>query len=174
MSQWETATQAAQQQHHSAPSADHPNAQQYRFPPDPEPEHEVALPPTYPAELANADLPRLEEPNYDAGGGLNGYGIAAIGVGAAGTGFGFLPNPPAMAGENGSSSSFEHSFGASFPYMFPSWYDARFLQPTRSRKYRGRSRLTFRDARFSFFRRQGRGSERDGARFFRSPQRPRM
>ncbi|GAA5988940.1 hypothetical protein JCM5350_007488 [Sporobolomyces pararoseus] len=113
MSQWESATQAA---HYSLNSTSAAQQAEYRFPPDPEPE----ILPTYPPALANADLPRLEDAQYSVDGGgdsLNGYGIAAVGLGA-GSGFGFLPHPLGGGGENG---GMEHSFGASFPYMFPSW-----------------------------------------------------
>lgn len=121
MSQWESVTQAA---HSSHASTAQPTQQgDYRFQPsDPEPE----LPPSYPPALVNADLPRLEDTQYTVNNGddgtLNGYGIAAVGLGAA-SGFGFLPQPAPGGGGGGAGENggLEPSFGASFPYMFPSW-----------------------------------------------------
>jgi hypothetical protein len=122
MSQWEVATQAVHSQTSSA--AQQPHEAEYRLPQESESGFaNLPPPPTYPPALANADLPRLEEPQYNSDDpSLNGYGIAAIGLGA-GMGFGFLPNPLNGHHQGADTGSVEHSFGASFPYMFPSWYE---------------------------------------------------
>lgn len=105
MSQWEVATQGTHQHQSSTDST-----AEFDLPP----------PPSYPADLAAAHLPRLEEPEFAGGdAGLNGYGIPPMGFGGGmGLGFGIPPSRGELANENG---SLEHSFGASFPYMFPSW-----------------------------------------------------